>query len=287
MLPYKSVEEAEAALGRGLTAAETIWFNYSANKSDFLLQSHNLLFLFLLSAIVPLYYTSLELLFGNSLVAYKIQPKVKLNLSHCFSSYKSTLRTFFLFVVPLFLGVSYPSSIQGKGSRSGLPLPSIWEIVAQLAVYFVVDDYLNYWIHRWLHCKWGYEKIHKVHHEYTAPNGFAALHDHWAEILLVGIPFSVGPALVPGHMITLWLWTGLRSIHGVAIHSGYNLPWNPLKYIIPFYCGPEYHDYHHYIGGQSQSNFGLVFTYCDYVYGTNKGYRYHKKLLHQEGLKSD
>ncbi|KAJ8766215.1 hypothetical protein K2173_021732 [Erythroxylum novogranatense] len=45
-----------------------------------------------------------------------------------------------------------------------------------------------------------------------------------------------------------------------------------------------YHDYHHYVGGQSQSNFASVFTYCDYLYGTDKGYRYRKKVL--EKLKS-
>jgi len=38
-------------------------------------------------------------------------------------------------------------------------------------------------------------------------------------------------------------------------------------------------DYHHYVGGQSQSNFASVFTYCDYLYGTDKGYRYHKEHI--------
>ncbi|CAF2130758.1 unnamed protein product [Brassica napus] len=55
---------------------------------------------------------------------------------------------------------------------------------------------------------------------------------------------------------------------------------NSDKYI-PFYGGAEYHDYHHYVGGQSQSNFPSVFTYCDYIYGTDKGYRLQKKLLQQ------
>lgn len=49
----------------------------------------------------------------------------------------------------------------------------------------------------------------------------------------------------------------------------YDFPWTPTKYI-PFYGGAEYHDYHHYVGGQSQSNFASVFTYCDYIYGTDK-----------------
>ncbi|BBH03220.1 hypothetical protein Prudu_014020 [Prunus dulcis] len=38
-------------------------------------------------------------------------------------------------------------------------------------------------------------------------------------------------------------------------------------------------DYHHYVGGQSQSNFASVFTYCDFIYGTDKGFRYQKKIL--------
>uniref|UniRef100_A0A251U5E8 Fatty acid hydroxylase n=1 Tax=Helianthus annuus TaxID=4232 RepID=A0A251U5E8_HELAN len=49
----------------------------------------------------------------------------------------------------------------------------------------------------------------------------------------------------------------------------YDFPWTLTKYI-PFNGGPDYHDYHHYVGGQSQSYFASVFTYCDYIYGTDK-----------------
>lgn len=107
------------------------------------------------------------------------------------------------------------------GIRTGLPLPSGWEIFAQLLVYFMVEDYTNYWIHRFLHNKWGYEKIHKVHHEYTAPIGFAAPYAHWAEILILGIPSFLGPAMVPGHLVTFWLWIALRQIEAIETHSGY------------------------------------------------------------------
>jgi 4,4-dimethyl-9beta,19-cyclopropylsterol-4alpha-methyl oxidase len=164
------------------------------------------------------------------------------------------------------------------GIRTSLPLPSLWEIFAQLAVYFMVEDYGNYWIHRWLHCKWGYEKIHHVHHEFTAPMGFAAPYAHWSEVLILGIPTFLGPAIAPGHMITFWLWVVLRQVEAIETHSGYDFPWIPTK-LIPFYGGAEYHDYHHYVGGQSQSNFASVFTYCDYLYGTDKGYRYHKEHI--------
>lgn len=49
----------------------------------------------------------------------------------------------------------------------------------------------------------------------------------------------------------------------------YDFPWSCTKFI-PFYGGAAFHDYHHYVGEKSQSNFASVFTYCDYIYRTHK-----------------
>ncbi|XP_023539250.1 methylsterol monooxygenase 1-2-like [Cucurbita pepo subsp. pepo] len=276
MLPFHSLSAAQAALGRNLTYFETLWFNYSHDKSNYFLYCHNILFLFLIFSLIPLPLIFLELFHVSGIHKYKIQPKVRLPSAEIFRCYKDVMRMFFLVVGPLQL-VSYPS-INMIGIRTGLPLPSGWEIVSQLVVYFMVEDYTNYWVHRFLHCEWGYEKIHRVHHEYTAPIGFAAPYAHWAEVLILGIPSFLGPAMVPGHMITFWLWIALRQIEAIETHSGYDFPWSVTK-LIPFYGGADHHDYHHYVGGQSHSNFASVFTYCDYIYGTDKGYRYQKKIL--------
>ncbi|XP_030467610.2 methylsterol monooxygenase 1-1-like [Syzygium oleosum] len=285
MLPYATIEEAESAVGRGLTLAETLWFRYSAAKSDYFLYCHNILFLFLAFNLVPIPLAFAELTRSLGIDQHKIQPKVRLSFAEMWKCYKDVNRMFFLVVGPLQL-VSYPS-IKMIGIRTGLPLPSRWEILSQLVVYFLVEDYMNYWIHRFLHGKWGYEKIHSVHHEFTAPIGYAAPYAHWGEVLILGIPSFLGPALAPGHMVTFWLWIALRQIEAIETHSGYDLPWSPTKYI-PFYGGAEYHDYHHYVGGQSQSNFASVFTYCDFIYGTDKGYQYHKKVLGKlKGMNGD
>ncbi|KNA09979.1 hypothetical protein SOVF_148570 [Spinacia oleracea] len=283
MLPYKAVDEAEAALNRTLTVAETLWLNYSTNKSDYNLYCHNIIFLYIVYTLIPLPLVVVELLGVGNIARYKIQPKVKLSFAQIMSCYNTVIKMFF-FVVGPFQLISYPA-FKIIGIRTGLSIPSGWEILIQLGIYLIIEDYTNYWLHRALHSKWGYEKIHKVHHEYSAPISFAAPYSHWAEIVILGIPSFLGPAMVPGHIVTFWLWMVLRHVEAIETHCGYDFPWTPTKYI-PFYGGAEYHDYHHYVGGQSQSNFASIFTYCDYIYGTDKGYRYQKKLLSKSKVES-
>ncbi|XP_047179341.1 methylsterol monooxygenase 1-2-like [Vigna umbellata] len=274
MLPYHTLQEAEVALGRRLTLPQTIWFKYSANKPDFLLHCHNSLFLLFFYSIAPIPFLLMELGGNHILNKHKIQPKVKRTFSEMFKCYKDVLHTFVIAVTPLQI-ISYPT-IKWIGIRTGLSLPSGWELFWQILVYFVIEDYLGYWVHRMLHYKWAYQKIHKVHHEYSAPIGLSAPYAHWAEIIILGIPAFIGPVLLPGHITTYWLWFILRQIEAIETHSGYDFPWSCTKFI-PFYGGAAFHDYHHYVGEKTQSNFASVFTYCDYIYGTHKGYQYIKQ----------
>uniref|UniRef100_A0A8I6XKW3 aldehyde oxygenase (deformylating) n=1 Tax=Hordeum vulgare subsp. vulgare TaxID=112509 RepID=A0A8I6XKW3_HORVV len=280
MLPYATAAQAEAALGRAMTRAEAAWLRYSASLPDHLLYCHNVAILLLVYTLAPLPLALLELRARAAAVMrpsmYKLQPRAQLSPGEFLRCYLQTGRVLLLTVGTLSL-VSYPA-VKMAGIRTGLPLPSAGEVAAQMLVYLLVEDYLGYWIHRLLHTRWGYDHIHHVHHEFTAPFGYAAPYAHWAEVLILGVPAFTGPAIVPCHMTTLWLWFVLRHLEAIDIHSGFKFPFNPTK-LIPFYGGAEHHDYHHRVGGQSQSNFSSVFTFCDYLYGTDKGYRYHKASL--------
>ncbi|KAF7844777.1 methylsterol monooxygenase 1-1-like [Senna tora] len=108
MLPYETIEEAEATLGRGLSVAEKVWFKYSANKSDFLLHFHNILFLCFFYSLASLPYVFIELNRPNKFKKYKIQPKVENTFRDMIKCYKYVIHTFVLTVGPLQI-ISYPS----------------------------------------------------------------------------------------------------------------------------------------------------------------------------------
>ncbi|KAK2650544.1 hypothetical protein Ddye_018033 [Dipteronia dyeriana] len=62
MLPYSTLQEAEASVGRELTFTEKLWFHYSAKRPDFIINLHGSMFLFLIYPLIPLPYVLAELI---------------------------------------------------------------------------------------------------------------------------------------------------------------------------------------------------------------------------------
>ncbi|RDY04213.1 Methylsterol monooxygenase 1-2 [Mucuna pruriens] len=108
MLPYHTLEDAQVALGRGLTLAETLWLKYSANKPDFVLHCHNTLFLCLFYSIAPIPFLFMELSGYDKFSKHKIQPLVKRTFWEMLKCYKHVMQTFVVAVGPLQI-ISYPT----------------------------------------------------------------------------------------------------------------------------------------------------------------------------------
>lgn len=279
MIPFATVEAAEEALGRSMTWVEAAWFRYSASTPDYCLCFHNFVILFACYTLTPLPLALLELCAPAKLTTpYKLQPRVRLSPVAFLRCYTDTARVLLLLTMGPLLLIPYPV-VKISGIRTGLPLPSPGEVAVQLLVYMLMEDYLGYWFHRCLHSEWFYDKIHYVHHEFRAPMGFAAAHAHWSESLVLGFAAFVSIVLVPCHITTCWLWFAIRGAVGVEIHCGFSFPFSPTK-LIPFYGGAEFHDYHHHYGGKwNHSNLAPLFTFCDYIYGTHRGYRHHNEKI--------
>lgn len=177
--------------------------------------------------------------------------------------------------LPLMM-LSYPV-FTWMGMTSKLPLPS-WKVVAfQIASYFILEDFIFYWGHRILHTKWLYKHIHSVHHEYATPFGLTSEYAHPAEILFLGFATFFGPGITGPHLFTLWLWMILRVLETVEAHCGYDFPWSFSK-LFPLYGGADFHDYHHRLLYTKSGNYASTFTYMDWIFGTDKGYRKLKSL---------
>ncbi|XP_066335930.1 very-long-chain aldehyde decarbonylase GL1-10-like [Miscanthus floridulus] len=279
MISYGTTEAAEDALGRAMTAAEAAWFRHSGSMPDYCLYMESLVILLAAYSLTPLPLALLELCApAKFTMPYKLQPKVWLSPAAFLRCYADTARILVLLTIGPLLYLPYPV-VKTAGIRTGLPLPSAGEVAAaQLLVYMLVEDYLGYWLHRLLHWGWAYDNIHYIHHKYQAPMGFAAAHSHWVELLILGFPAFFGTVIVPCHMTTFWLWFAIRGTVAIDTHSGFDFPLSPTK-LIPFYGGAKCHDYHHSGGRWSQSNFAPFFTFCDYIYGTHKGYRHHMASL--------
>lgn len=192
-----------------------------------------------------------------------------------------------LLLILNFVGVILPMLLIGGAalpkfgiSRDG-PIPSTLVMFVHLLFFLVVEDYLNYWLHRLLHTPWLYKHVHSVHHEHTAPFALIAAYAHPAETLILAIPTFAGPALIAPHLLTVFAWQMLRNYEAIDIHSGYELE-PSIKSVFPGYAGVDHHDYHHYM---HSGNFASVFVWCDRLYDTNYGYdvyrsRREKTLFH-------
>lgn len=160
-----------------------------------------------------------------------------------------------------------------------VPFPSLQVMIAQIGLFFFIEDLWHYTFHRLFHYGIFYKYIHKVHHRYAAPFGFAAEYAHPIEVMALGFGTAGFPVIyayltkyyytnVPTlHLFTICVWITLRLFQAVDSHSGYDFPWSLNKFL-PFWAGAEHHDEHHhfFIG-----NYASSFRWWDKVLKTECG----------------
>ncbi|CAG9952981.1 unnamed protein product [Clonostachys rosea f. rosea IK726] len=158
------------------------------------------------------------------------------------------------------------------GMQYGVPFPPAWKMALQIAICFVIEDTWHYWVHRALHTKYLYKKVHKLHHTYSAPFGLASEYASPIETAILGLGVVGSPVLqlaVTGdlHLVTMYVWIMLRMCQAIDAHSGYDFPWS-LRHFLPVWAGADHHDLHHekFIG-----NYASSFRWWDYMLDTEAG----------------
>lgn len=165
-------------------------------------------------------------------------------------------------ILALLLALSWPLLKLTSVHSNDLP---IWYVIlAQLVFFILLDDFLYYCMHRYMHeNKWLLRNIHGVHHLIHNTCGINGNYMHWVEFTLTAALTLVGPLLIGAHIYVIWLWVIIRQIEGADGHIGYDIPWNPM-HLLPVYEGPVYHDFHH---AKFKGNYAGFLPYLDKYLG--------------------
>ncbi len=147
----------------------------------------------------------------------------------------------------------------------------------------LVNDAWFYWMHRLLHHRYLYKKIHIRHHKSVDVNPFSSYSFHAVEGLLLGLWVLPAVLLVP---IPLPVVAGLQVIglaNNMMSHLGYELlprSWVRLP-VVRWTNTSTFHNLHH---SKMNGNYGLMFRFWDRALGTEvQGYEEGFRAAREEG----
>lgn len=145
--------------------------------------------------------------------------------------------------------------------------PEIWELPGPLemlcsgVVNVIVNEIMFFYGHWLLHAnKFLYKRIHKIHHEFKAPMGLAALYCHPVELVLSDfLPLGMGILLFNHNLYMAAFFTAFGVLGTQTHHCGFRWPW-----IASHGNQPDFHDFHH---ERFTCNYGNI-GFLDALHGT-------------------
>jgi sterol desaturase/sphingolipid hydroxylase (fatty acid hydroxylase superfamily) len=190
-----------------------------------------------------------------------------------------------LFLIPDIISNACPFRLDTQS------FPTYLEMISQMAICMLVEDFVFYSSHWLLHRKFFYSRVHKIHHEYVESVCISATYSHYIEYILGNIlPSSVAPLLLNNrmHFITYLVYITMVLHESHDGHSGYTFPWSPHR-VIPLTFDAEFHIFHHW---KYDGNYANYLSIWDRVFGTiNKTYKKYytnkEKFLEEYKSKND
>lgn len=148
-------------------------------------------------------------------------------------------------------------------------------LILQYPMFLMFTDFGVYLIHRGLHHKWLYKRLHKPHHKWIMPSPFASHAFHPLDGYFQSLPYHIFPFIFPLNKISYLILFTFINFWTIMIHDGEFLVNSPV--INGTACHTVHHLYFNY-------NYGQFFTFWDRVGGS---YRRPEDEFFDHTLKKD
>ena len=144
-----------------------------------------------------------------------------------------------------------------------------WPVtMAFVGALLVAHDTWFYWMHRTVHHRALFARIHRHHHRSVTPTPFTAYSFSAPEAALEAVFVSIWVSLVSTPFSATFIFLAIMILRNVMGHAGVELM--PKGFADHWFWGlfatTTHHDLHH--AGSLNHNFGLYFTVWDRLMGT-------------------
>ena len=155
--------------------------------------------------------------------------------------------------------------VRGKLSLFDLHLLGRMPAYVSLPLYFLVIDFCNYWIHRLQHTRF-FWPFHSIHHSQGQLSFFTEYRFHLLEQFMTSAAVLI-PLMILGAHPKVWLPLQFLEYFLAALpHAELNWRLGPLYRVLN---GPVFHSIHHSPEPRFfNKNFGMVFSFWDFLFGT-------------------
>ena len=142
-----------------------------------------------------------------------------------------------------------------------------WPVWSQFLLLFVVADFIQWNVHRWLHYSPWLWEFHKVHHS-VEQMGFAAhLRYHWMETIIYKSVQYIPLSMIGFGLDDFFILHLVTILIGHLNHANVKITYGPLKYVLN---NPVMHLWHHaknIPAGSNGVNYGISLSLWDYLFG--------------------
>jgi sterol desaturase/sphingolipid hydroxylase (fatty acid hydroxylase superfamily) len=157
--------------------------------------------------------------------------------------------------------------LEGVGLRFDASPISRWPLGAQVAVFLVVSDFLQWCVHNALHRVGFLWTFHKVHHAITTMDFIGNFRFHWMEIVVYKAAQWLPLALLGASGEAAFVVAVFGTFWGDLNHANLDVRLGPLDRV---FNTPRMHLWHHDASdeGGVAKNFGIVLSCWDFLFGT-------------------